>query len=406
MLVLAGDVFDTLVSAWVIPVNSFTLSLGSRNLILTITIGMTAAAIFAGYYLSFSENGSTTYKNANSNHASLWMASVGAAALLFALFPVVLVGRDVRWESGFDKYTLQATAGVALFIVGATSALLKPQRRWILFTLLVGVAATSQTSNAIQWRTFWEDQKDLWWQVNWRAPMIQPETVLLVEMPGKDYFEAYEVWGPANRIYTPDDQSIPIRAEVYSSQTLEKIRNGKTEVRGVRSVFELERDFHKSLILSRPDRSSCWHFMDGDDPVFPENTSPLLYASVRRSKIGQIETNASPTTPPEHIYGPEPDHGWCYYFQTASLAAQQGEWQAAADLADQALAADIKPLDRSEWLPFLRAYVMTGRDDEAREMSLWIRDKGEIRHRQCDYLSDTSLPDPDRQAFLRELLCE
>jgi hypothetical protein len=404
--VLVVDAYETLFSTWVVPINSITFDLDPRSLLLAFAAALAGVLLFATYYFALTSESELAGGSRTPGKAAVEMALIGGAAMLFALFPVVAVGRDVRWESGFDKYTLQATAGVALLIVGALSALIRSRRGWIIYAALIGVSIASQTGNAIRWVTFWEDQSDLWWQVSWRAPGIKDETVLLVEMPGKDYFEAYEVWGPANRIYNPDVEAIQIRAEVFSSQTLEKIRTGQTEMRAVRAVFDLERDFHKSLILSRPERASCWHVLDGDDPVFPGVTSPLLYAAVRRSKLDRIDVTAAPATPPKHIFGSEPDHGWCFYFQKASLAAQLGDWQGAADLADQALAADIKPLDRSEWMPFLRAYVMVGRLDDARQMALWIRDQADVRHRQCDYLSDTSLPDPDRQAFLREVLCE
>jgi hypothetical protein len=49
---------------------------------------------------------------------------------------------------------------------------------------------------------------------------------------------------------------------------------------------------------------------------------------------------------------------------------------------------------------------MVDRNEDAEEMALWIRDIPTIRHRQCDYLSDTALPDPTHQAFLREILCD
>ena len=406
LLELIIDVYETLISAWVVPINTITFGLDPRSLVLTFLVTLVAIALFAVYYLTFSGGNNNSDNLHEVSNVGIEMTVIGGATILFALFPVIAVGRDVRWESGFDKYTLQATAGVALFLVGALSALIRSDHKWTFFALLVGISIASQTGNALQWRTFWEDQKELWWQLSWRAPTIKDETVLLVEMPGKDFFEAYEVWGPASRIYAPDANSIQIRAEVFSSQTLEKIRNGQSETRGVRSVLDLERDFSKSLILSRPTRTSCWHVIDGTDPVFPENTSPLLYSTVRRSKFEQIDLGASPVSPPEHIFGSQPERGWCYYFQHGSLAAQQGDWLAVAELADQALAADIKPVDRSEWIPFLRAYVMVGRDDDASEMSLWIRDKGVIRHRQCDYLSETSLPDPDRQDFLHDLLCK
>ena len=403
---LVVDVYETLISAWVVPINTITFGLDPRSLALTFIAAFIAITLFAAYYFTFSDGSRAEGKVQHADNAGIEMTIIGGLTILFTLFPVIAVGRDVRWESGFDKYTLQATAGVALFIVGGLSLLIRSDRKWTLFALLVGISIASQTGNALQWRTFWEDQQELWWQLSWRAPSLESETVLLVEMPGKDYFEAYEVWGPASRIYAPTDETIQISAEVFSSQTLDKVRNAKSERRSVRSLLDLERDFSKSLILSRPARSSCWHVIDGADPVLPENTTPLLYSVLRRSKIEQIDLNASPVSPPQHIFGSEPGHGWCYYFQQGSLAAQRGDWQAAAELADEALAADTKPLDRSEWIPFLRAYVMAGRDDDAKEMSLWIRTNGVVRHRQCDYLSETSLPDPDRQAFLRALLCE
>jgi hypothetical protein len=406
VLELFIDVYETLISAWVVPLNTITFGLEPRSVVLALLMGVVAMTFFAFYYLTFSGDNLAEDTLHRSPHAGIEMTVIGAMTILFTLFPVIAVGRDVRWESGFDKYTLQATAGVALFIVGALSMLVRSDRKWTLFALFIGISVASQTGNAIQWRTFWQDQKELWWQLSWRAPSIENETVLLVEMPGKDFFEAYEVWGPASRIYAPDDEIIQIHAEVFSSQTLEKIRHGQSETRGIRSLLDLSRDFKNSLILSRPDRSSCWHVIDGGDPVLPENTSSLLYAALRRSKIERVDLGASHVSPPEHIFGNEPVRGWCYYFQRGSLAVQRGDWQAAAELADEALAADIKPVDRSEWLPFLRANVMLGRYENASEMSLWIRDDGIVRHRQCDYLSETSLPDPERQAFLRELLCK
>ena len=38
-----------------------------------------------------------------------------------------------------------------------------------------------------------------------------------------------------------------------------------------------------------------------------------------------IPTGTSPTLP-AHIFGAEPPHDWCYYYQKASLARQLGDW--------------------------------------------------------------------------------
>jgi hypothetical protein len=166
------------------------------------------------------------------------------------------------------------------------------------------------------------------------------------------------------------------------------------------------RNFNNSLILSRPNRNSCWHIIDGKDPLFPESTSGMLYATYRLSKIDQIDT-ASPQHPPSiQMFGSEPEHTWCYFFQKAELEIQKRNWENVAQIADETLTGGYKPIDRSEWLPFLKGLVMTGRNNAAEEMALWIRDVPVIRHRQCDFLPETALPDPDRQAYLRRILCD
>jgi len=69
------------------------------------------------------------------------------------------------------------------------------------------------------------------------------------------------------------------------------------------------------------------------------------------------------------VFGREPAHGWCYYFEKASLLAQQGAWQAAADLGDEAFALGDYPNDPMERFVFIEAYARSGNMDRARELS-------------------------------------
>jgi hypothetical protein len=405
-LELLIDIFEGTVSAWVVPLNSITFALEPRDLIAGSVLCSLAIGIFAAYFFATSNKKHAELYGSEHQQHSHEMFLIGAAAVLFSLIPVIAVGRDIRWESGFDKYTLQASAGVAMLIVGAISWLGESRLKFIPFALLITIAIATQYGNSYQWAEFWEDQRELWWQLSWRAPQLKEGTVLLIETPGQRFYEDYEIWGPANLVYDPDGDSVRIRSEVFIQQTLEKIRVGQTETRGLRETLEFSRSFLNSLIVTRPERTSCWHILDGNDPVFPDQTSAMLYAVVSLSNINQIETDAPPNSPPTHIFGAEPQHNWCYFFQRASLEAQRENWEEVAALTDQALDAGYKPIDRSEWLPFLKGLVMVGRTETAEEMALWIRDIGTIRHRQCDYLSDTALPDPARRAYLREILCE
>ena len=404
--VLGIDVFEAVISAWAVPINSITFQLGPKDVLVSGLLSLLAIGIFATYFFSVSTHPPDAPISRNGQREVLEILIIGGATVLFSLIPIVAVGRDIRWESGFDKYALQSSAGVSMLIIGAVSLLVRSKLRFILFGLLIGIAVATHYGNAVQWTEFWEDQRELWWQLSWRAPQLKDGTVLLVEMPDQRFYEDYEVWGPANLVYSPNDDSLRVRSEVFTPGTLEKIRVGQTETRSLRDVLDFSRSYLNSLILTRPERTSCWHILDGSDPVFPRKTSAMIYATVRLSQTDQIEVNAPPNTPPVQIFGAEPEHGWCYYFQRASLDVQRKDWESVARLADQVLGAGSKPIDQSEWLPFLKGLVMVGRDDDAEQMALWFRHNETIRHRQCDYLNDKSLPDPDRQAFLHEILCE
>jgi hypothetical protein len=70
--------------------------------------------------------------------------------------------------------------------------------------------------------------------------------------------------------------------------------------------------------------------------------------------------------PPAALYGPEPPHTWCYYFENADLARQTGDWTNVARIGDQVQQMGYKPSNPAsnsphEWIPFIEGYAHTGR---------------------------------------------
>jgi hypothetical protein len=57
------------------------------------------------------------------------------------------------------------------------------------------------------------------------------------------------------------------------------------------------------------------------------------------------------------LFGPEPNHGWCYYFERAELAAQKGDWTRVAELGDTAFMLDDHPNDPVERFVFIEGYA-------------------------------------------------
>jgi hypothetical protein len=94
---------------------------------------------------------------------------------------------------------------------------------------------------------------------------------------------------------------------------------------------------------------------------------------VKSTKISHLdhvleEGNDPPARPPAEL-GPEPEHDWCYYFEKADLAYQQGDWQQIVNLGDQATKSGLKPAEVSEYLPFVEGYAHLGRWDEAGKLT-------------------------------------
>ena len=76
-----------------------------------------------------------------------------------------------------------------------------------------------------------------------------------------------------------------------------------------------------------------------------------------------------PVVPPANLFGSEPPHTWCYYFEKIELAKQKGDWQKVIDIRDQADKSGFTPLLPTEELPLLEAYTRTNQYDSAIQLT-------------------------------------
>ncbi|MEI8132577.1 MAG: hypothetical protein WCG34_09095, partial [Leptolinea sp.] len=79
---------------------------------------------------------------------------------------------------------------------------------------------------------------------------------------------------------------------------------------------------------------------------------------------------AVPVVPLASIFGPEPEHGWCYSFQKMELARQEQKWEEASRLADDAEARGLVAKNPMEYTPVILAYLNTGQPEKAVKASL------------------------------------
>jgi hypothetical protein len=335
---------------------------------------------------------------------------IGALVTIFAILPVIFSERQVELYDSYKSYGLHPIPGVVLFIAGIV-LMFQPNYRSLIPIALIGISVATQVLNADFWEPFWDYQRQMWWQLTWRAPDIKDDTLVMTySSGGYNPQQDYEIWGPLNLIYNPDPAKAPaIQAEVLNADTAYSVLKKDVLNNHVRDI-RLHRDFNNVLIMSMSPISSCLHVIDGHLPVYSETESSLIRQVGEYSQVDRIIPSGTAPVPPFTIFGTEPAHGWCYYYQKASLARQTGDWEEIGRLYDQVNDLNLETNDKSEMIPFFEALVNLGRHEEARILfNKQIKGNTEMRFPLCTYMAEHNPGYPPEFGYdyetIHELLC-
>jgi hypothetical protein len=355
------DLFETIVSAWFVPFYLFTAEGRYTDFLSALGVTLAVLALVAAYVLWFRRQSSA---DESDDLFPRHLLLLGLVAVTLPSAVIVVLGRNVLFGTQWDRYTTQSMLGVALLVTGALFYYLRGSGRWTVFFSLLFLAVMTHYHSAAYHARFWNYERNVVWQLAWRAPGLQPGTTIITSLPdGYRLAEEYEVWGPLNMAYSPG-QSMLVSGQVpYDGMALD-ILDGKKESRTLRNL-NVKRDYGKPLVLSMPSQNSCLHVLDGQHPAWPYYENPRIKEIAAFSKLDLIDLTATPVTPSVTTFGAEPEHGWCFYYQKMGLALQAGDFAAAALLADETAQKGLKPSDETEWLPVVYAYVNTGQTDKA-----------------------------------------
>ncbi len=399
------DMIEAVISAWTVPLYGFLRSSTYWHIGMSVIYALVAVGMFCLYYLFVKRQNFLLEDQETSNKSAIFLW-IGLLAVIATIMPVVLAGRNIYFSNQFDRYTLQATAGIALLIIGFIFYGFRANLRIYILIFLVGVGVVTHYHNITFHKEFWHLQRELWWQLSWRAPDIEDDTVLIAMLPsGYRLAESYEIWGPANIIYRPESETLKIPAEVLNRETVQNIMRGADDDREQRGA-EIVRDYKRILVLSMPTPLSCVNTIDGQKYELSQSEDLLVVQVAPYSQIDKIDTDASPQNPPTSIFGAEPDHTWCFYYQKMSLARQRGDWESVARLADEALDNGYKPLDLYEWMPVYEGYANTARKKDARQVSRILRSDKDLQYGICSQLAKwPDIPTDYNYDFIYGELC-
>jgi hypothetical protein len=217
--------------------------------------------------------------------------------------------------------------------------------------------------------------------------------------------------GPANLIYYPQPTyQIPVRYQLNGTKqyqwSVKEFLNGGSRFSGYRTHFGLV-DYGNVLVMTQSDLTGCVHVEDKRWPWNSYNDKDQMMLMAPYSNTANIATSGSQPKLDESIFGPEPAHRWCYYFEQADLALQADNWKKVVALGEEAEGKQLHPneANRLELLPFLQAYAMLGDLDGFDHTVSKIKSPGYNNQQMCSVLfkmqeSGYTYPPPIKERIL------
>jgi hypothetical protein len=336
---------------------------------------------------------------------------LGLIGVLFGVLPVIMANRFVIFKA-YSHYALPASLAGVIFVVGVIHALSSKRLQIILISLLVGVAALTHRGLAIKAADEQAAIRNFWWQVYWRIPQIQEGTMLAVHYPSINIGEDIEIIsGPANFLYYPDPQpgvdivKYKLGATLFNQQGIQYILGEDAKISKLYRSHTMFLNYRRTLVMSQPSAASCVHVIDPRWVERSQHDTDQIAQLFPHSKIAFALTKGETPVPLDFAFGAEPAHDWCYFYQKAELARQQGDWDTIAALGTEAASLDLAPADPIEWMPFLQAYAVLNQAEKLESLAVQFKDDPFHKGQFCQALTNEIQLNDEMQSKVNDLFC-
>jgi hypothetical protein len=370
---LAGLAGSVLRDLWRVSAEAWTQILhfpspaveGPRTVLLYAAVVFIAGSLSALLLVHARAEGSTP-------RFTVGLIGLGLAAMLTAGGPYWLAMIDISLGFPANRFTLSFMLGVSL-VLGGLLELLPARARLALAALLVALAAGRQALWADAYSRDWATHKNMFWQMTWRAPGLKPDTIVLVNEGALDYYADNSIGAALNWIYDPVNRGPGIHYVFFYPNS----RLGGS-LPGLEPGLPVNYTFLIGTFAGSTSQSLAFYYqppgclrlldpeIDPENRLIPDGSEMRVAARLSSSEW----ITAEPAARMPRIYGPEPAHGWCYYFERADLARQLEDWPRVAALGDTAFGLDDYPNDPLERFVFIEGYAHTGDWSRARDLSL------------------------------------
>ena len=315
---------------------------------------------------------------------------LGIIALFFAGVPFLATESPLRLDFPYSRFGIAFAFGAALFLASTFSWISNEHASNAIAAIVLILSILFQFNQGFLFRADSRLQRAFFWQMVWRMPQLEKGTILLSDVGPIRFSSDSSMSLALNWTYAPENHSDEVGYIYY----YDSVRLGKdlpTLKPGTPFDYSfLAADFQgntENILVVHYDPPGCFHVLtptyDMYSPLFPENQMeaeqlskagyfalpPSIASAIPFSHPQQIVTETKIDVSPPSFMGEEPSHTWCYFFEKADLARQEGKWEEVARLGDAAFAVPYLPDDPYEYFPFIEAYARAGRWKDARDLT-------------------------------------
>lgn len=348
------DSVHLITQSWLTPLQTSLLRVDAMFNVFSWIVGLAAAAVFGiRSYKLYSQKGNET-----KNRFTVQALVSGVLAVLLGGLPVWLMNRQSLEGKWSERFTLAPMIGAVLVLVTLVGWFIENRRKQHIFLIVVlGLSIAYQMQITHKYALDWNIQRNYFWQTAWRVPAIKPDTAFISANVPSSYSSHHSTGFALEILYGGQTLSEELATWYFrpadEGSFFGALAPDQPIDFNLRSI-SFEGSTSKAIGIQNRSSSVCLLILDD---IYANN--PLMDASYAKilpvSNVDQIDLTAQPIQPDPLIFGKEPAHDWCYYFQKADLARQQQDWSGVYQLMDEAFSAGLTPKHSLEYTPLLEA---------------------------------------------------
>ncbi len=288
-------------------------------------------------------------------------AGAGLACIVLALLPFWLTGFSIYQKNQLwsDRLALAAMPGASMLIAGSVYAIVGAERRrHLVLSVLLGLAVGLQVQTARNYQASWDKQLQFYWQLHWRAPALQANTMIVSDQEILFYMGIYPTAFAINVLY-PQMTPPPVASYWFNAGfehvNFDKFAAGEPVTFEKYATTFTAQSKNILAITFEPGQDQCLWVL-GPQLANARSLTPQASTWLTVSNPSRIQA-APETVPPPAIFGAEPPHTWCYYFEQADLANQYGQWSKTVALWRDVSAQGLRVRNGIELMPFIAAFA-------------------------------------------------